>query len=149
VPSCLAWDSSYDLKWECVISACIISLYVWVSVYVGVPYLMLMSLSVGPLVCDVLFSCSFFSMACPGIQIFVGIGVYSRLCIGILDVFKRFLPYVESVLPAQMAVWDWCYWCHACIFLCCDVCSAADCWRGVELHVSVIVLYSDNTWCRI
>jgi hypothetical protein len=62
VRSCFSWDSSYDLKYECVISACIISLYVWVVVYVGFPYLMLVLwLYVGLRVCDVLFSCSFLS----------------------------------------------------------------------------------------
>jgi hypothetical protein len=37
-----------------------------------------------------LFSCSFLSMTCHGIEIFVSIGVYRGLCIGILDVSECF-----------------------------------------------------------
>jgi hypothetical protein len=64
VRSCLAWDSTYDLKYGCVISAYIKSLCVWVGVYVGFPCLVLMWVYVGLRVCDVLFSCSVFPVVC-------------------------------------------------------------------------------------
>jgi hypothetical protein len=38
VRSCFSWDSSHDLKYECVTSTCVINLYVWVKVYVDFPY---------------------------------------------------------------------------------------------------------------
>jgi hypothetical protein len=38
VHSCFSWDSSNDLKYKCVVSVCIISLYVWVGVFVYFPY---------------------------------------------------------------------------------------------------------------
>jgi hypothetical protein len=70
-----------------VISACIISLHVWVGVYVDIPCLILkLSLYVGLRFCDVLFACSFLPVACPRIQIIISIGVYNVLCIGIFDV---------------------------------------------------------------
>jgi hypothetical protein len=43
-----------------------------------------------------------------------------------------FLPCVEGVVPVRMAVWDWCYWCYACVFLRGDVYSDVVCWRGVD-----------------
>jgi hypothetical protein len=57
------------------------------------------------------------------------------MCIGILLFLGVFLPYVASVLFTRMHVWDWCYWCSACMFLCGDVYSASVCWRDVELWV--------------
>jgi hypothetical protein len=89
VRSCFPWDSSYALKYECVISACCISVCVCVGVYASLPYLILMLwLYVVLRVCDMLFSCSFLYFPWPSMEIiFFNIGVYSGLCIGILYVF--------------------------------------------------------------
>jgi hypothetical protein len=90
VHSCFSWDPSYDLKYECAFNACTISLYVLIGVYASFPYLMLLLwLYVGLGMSDVLFS-SFLPVACPGIQIFVTIGMYMRLCIGILNALLVF-----------------------------------------------------------
>jgi hypothetical protein len=60
VRSCFSWDLFYYLNYECgVINEYIISLYVWVEVYVDFLYLMSMVwLHIG-LLCDVVFSRSF------------------------------------------------------------------------------------------
>jgi uncharacterized membrane protein len=83
--------------------------------------------------------CFFLPVACHGIQFSVSIVVYRRLCIGILDVLNVLLHHMERVLPAQMTVWDWCYWCYACTFLCGDVYGAAVFWHVLELCVCVCV----------
>jgi hypothetical protein len=68
---------SYDLKNECVISACIIGLYVGIGVYVGFPFFMLIFwLSVGLQVCDVFCSRSLLTTGCPGIKILLLYVVY-------------------------------------------------------------------------
>jgi hypothetical protein len=67
--------------------------------------------------CGIFVFFSFLPMACPGIQIFVSIGVYSRLYIGIFGcLLSFFLLFVESVLSARMAARDWCCWCYACMY---------------------------------
>jgi hypothetical protein len=59
------WYSSYYLKYKCVISVCIISLYVWVGVYVGFPYcIFVLWLYVGLQVCVVCCFYFFFLSSC-------------------------------------------------------------------------------------
>jgi hypothetical protein len=66
---CFLWVSFYDLKYEFLINACNINLYVWVEVYVGFPYfVVVLWLCVVVWVCDVLFSYSSLPVAFPGIQ---------------------------------------------------------------------------------
>jgi hypothetical protein len=43
VHSCLAWEPSYRLKYECVIDACIVGLYVGYGFYVSFPFFVLIS----------------------------------------------------------------------------------------------------------
>jgi hypothetical protein len=69
VRSCFLWDYSCDPKYDCVISACIISSCVSVVVYVGFSYLLLMLLLyVGLRLCDVLFSCSLLFFPWPALE---------------------------------------------------------------------------------
>jgi hypothetical protein len=125
----LSWDSTYDLKYECVISASIILLYVLVRAYVGFRYLMLMLwLYVGLRVCGVFFSCCFLPSTCPGVQIFVTIGVYSGLCIRILIFWcSRIFLCGECVVYANGCVGPMLLMLIPACMLCHDIYNGAVC----------------------
>jgi hypothetical protein len=133
VRSCFSWDPSYNQKYECGFS---ISLYVWVGVYASFPYLMLMFLYIDLGMSDLLFSCSFLPVAYPGIQIFVIIGMYSRLCTGILNAVLVFSYLMWMV--CMNGCWADAFGLMPACILCDDVYSAAVCWRRVDLCVLMI-----------
>jgi hypothetical protein len=106
--------------------------------------MLMMWLYVGLRVCDVLFSCSFLPVTCPGIQILLAQGCIVGSVLELWMFLSVFLPYVENALPAQMAKWEQCHWCYACTFfyevMCIVLLSAGVVWKCVLLF-RIMIMY--------
>jgi hypothetical protein len=101
----------------------LLSLYVW-----SLPHVNAVFKCWPTSVWSVVFMFCFPAVAWPGIHIFVITGVE----------YVVILPYMDSVLSAQMSVWHWCYSCYACIIFASDVFRALNCWHCIELCVNVL-----------